>query len=308
MRKPRGMTDTPQATPSDAAPDPVVAPAGTPAPAAKKPKKEEDWKDTVSFIVKLVVVVVIFRSFLFSPFSIPSQSMLPRLYIGDYLFISKWNYGFSRWSLPFGAPLIPGRILGRDPTRGDVVVFRGPPGEDHDVIKRVIGLPGDMIQVRHGQVILNGVAIPKQRVADFTIPLTPNYPADRECPAQFQDTDAKGVPICRYMQFRETLPNGKTYMVLDRGEFADRDDTGVYSVPAGKVFVMGDNRDDSGDSRFPAPADALPGQSSGMGYVPMDRIEGKAVVSFFSTDGTANWFLPWTWFTAARWKRIGEGF
>jgi signal peptidase I len=255
---------------------------------------------------------VIFRSFLFSPFSIPSQSMLPRLYIGDYLFISKWNYGFSRWSLPFGAPLIPGRIFGRDPTRGDVVVFRGPPGEDHDVIKRVIGLPGDMIQVRHGQVILNGVAIPKQRVADFTIPITPNYsagdPPTHECPAQFQDSDAKGAPICRYQQFRETLPNGKTYMVLDRGEFADRDDTGVYSVPAGKVFVMGDNRDDSGDSRFPAPADALPGQASGMGYVPMDRIEGKAVVSFFSTDGTASWVLPWTWFTAARWGRMGEGF
>ena len=109
MRKPRAMTDTPQATPSDVAADPVVAPTGKPAPAAKKPKKEEDWKDTASFIVKLVIVVVIFRSFLFSPFSIPSQSMLPRLYIGDYLFISKWNYGFSKHSLPFSVPLIPGR-------------------------------------------------------------------------------------------------------------------------------------------------------------------------------------------------------
>ena len=295
---------------TEALPDPAPNPIGETTQTPAKPPSEA--RDTILFLVKLVVIVLIFRSFIFSPFSIPSQSMLPRLYIGDYLFISKWNYGFSRWSLPFGAPLIPGRILGRDPTRGDVVVFRGPPGEDHDVIKRVIGLPGDMIQMRHGQVILNGVAVPKQRVADFTIPITPNYsagdPPDHECPAQFQDTDAKGVPICRYMQFRETLPNGKTYMVLDRGDFHDRDDTGVYSVPAGSVFVMGDNRDDSGDSRFPAPADALPGQSSGMGYVPMDRIEGKAVVSFFSTDGTANWFLPWTWFTAARWKRIGEGF
>jgi len=289
---------------------PEAAPAAAPASETpqRRAKPPSEWRDTGLFLVKLAVVVLIFRSFIFSPFSIPSQSMLPRLYIGDYLFISKWNYGFSRWSLPFGVPLIPGRIFGRDPARGDVVVFRGPPGEDHDVIKRVIGLPGDMIQVRHGQLILNGVGVPKERVADFTIPITPNYPAGPECPAQFQDADAKGAPICRYQQFRETLPNGKTYMVLDRGEFPDRDDTSIYSVPAGHVFVMGDNRDDSGDSRFPAPADALPGQSTGMGYVPMDRIEGKAVVSFFSTDGTANWFLPWTWFTAARWKRIGEGF
>jgi signal peptidase I len=268
-----------------------------PAPAAAKPRSE--MADTAFFLVKLAIIVLIFRSFLFSPFNIPSQSMLPRLYVGDYLFVSKWNYGFSRYSLPFSLPLIPGRIFAHDPARGDVVVFRGPPEEDHDVIKRVIGLPGDTVQMRHGQVILNGVPVPKQRVADFTIPLTPNYPA-AECPADFQDVDAKGKQICRYKQFRETLPNGKTYMVLDRGEFPTADDTDVYSVPAGNVFVMGDNRDDSGDSRFAPP--------QGMGYVPMERIEGKAIISFFSTDGSANWFLPWTWFSAARWKRIGEGF
>ncbi|WP_229727043.1 signal peptidase I [Sphingomonas alpina] len=253
------------------------------------------------FLLKLAVVVLLFRSFIFSPFSIPSQSMLPRLYIGDYLFISKWNYGYSRHSLPFSVPLIPGRIFGRDPTRGDVVVFRGPAdpaGHANDVIKRVIGLPGDTIQMRSGQVILNGTAIPKERVADFTIPLTPNY-SGSECPAQFQQVDA-GKPICRYQRFRETLPGGRSYFVLDRGEMPVADETSLYSVPAGHVFVMGDNRDDSGDSRFEPP--------QGMGMVPMERIEGKAVVSFFSTDGSANWFLPWTWFSAARWSRIGEGF
>ncbi|QNA82637.1 signal peptidase I [Sphingomonas sp. So64.6b] len=278
---------------------PDAAPAD-PQPSAAGPiKPKSETAETLIFLLKLAIVVLIFRSFIFSPFSIPSQSMLPRLYIGDYLFISKWNYGYSRHSLPFSVPLIPGRIFGRDPTRGDVVVFRGPGPDEHDVIKRVIGLPGDQIQMRAGQVILNGTAIPKERVADFTIPLTPNYTGP-ECPSEFQDVDAARKPICRYLQFRETLPGGKSYMVLDRGDNPVADETSIYSVPAGHVFVMGDNRDDSGDSRFEPP--------QGMGMVPLERIEGKAVVSFFSTDGSANWFLPWTWFSAARWSRIGEGF
>jgi len=272
---------------------------------AGKPRSET--RETLTFLLKLAVVVLIFRSFILAPFSIPSESMMPRLLIGDYLFISKWNYGYSRWSLPWGVPLIPGRIFPHDPARGDVVVFRGPPGDDVDVIKRVIGLPGDTIQVRHGQVILNGVAVPKQRIGDFIVPLSPNYGTDA-CDTPFQSVDAKGKPVCRYMQFRETLPDGKSYNVLDKGEMPDRDDTKLYTVPAGRVFVMGDNRDNSSDSRFPAPADALPGEASGMGYVPMERIEGKAVVGFWSTDGSANWLLPWTWFTAARLNRIGEGF
>ncbi len=264
---------------------------------AKPPRSET--RETLTFFLKLALIVFVLRSFIVAPFSIPSQSMLPRLYIGDYLFVSKWNYGYSRWSLPWGIPLLPGRILGRDPARGDVVVFRGPEGNDHDVIKRVIGLPGDTIQMRNGQVILNGTPIPKQRIADFIIPLSPNYPGGSECPSEFEDS-VDGKPVCRYQQFRETLPNGKRYAVLDRGEQPNADDTGVYMVPAGNVFVMGDNRDDSGDSRFDPP--------QGMGYVPMERIEGRAMVSFFSTDGSANWFLPWTWFSAARWSRIGEGF
>lgn len=263
------------------------------------PKKTSEVRETLVFLLKLAVAVFVLRSFIIAPFSIPSQSMLPRLYVGDYLFVSKWNYGYSRWSLPWGVPLLPGRLLGRDPARGDVVVFRGPPGEDHDVIKRVIGLPGDTVQMRGGQLFLNGRAVPKVRIADFTIPLSPNYPAGMECPSEFQDS-ADGVPICRYAQFRETLPNGKSYAVLDRGEMPNADETGVYTVPAGHIFVMGDNRDDSGDSRFEPPM--------GMGMVPMERIEGKAVVTFFSTDGSANWVLPWTWFSAARWHRIGGGF
>jgi signal peptidase I len=268
------------------------------------PKAKSETRETLTFLLKLGLAVAIFRSFFFSPFFIPSQSMLPRLYVGDYLFISKWNYGYSRWSLPFGVPLIPGRIFGGTPARGDVVVFRGPEGEDHDVIKRVIGRPGDTIEMRHGQVILNGVAVPQVPVADFTIPLSPNYsdpqPNDDGCPAEFRDV-LNGQPICRYKQLRETLPGGVSYTVLDRGENPAADDTGVYTVPAGTVFVMGDNRDDSGDSRFTP-------EQHGMGYVPLDRVEGKALFTFWSTDGSASWVLPWTWFSAARWSRMGKGF
>ena len=274
--------------------------ADTPAPAASQPvKPRSETSETIRFLVKLAIVVYILRSLIFAPFSIPSESMLPRLLIGDYLFVTKWNYGYSRWSLPYGFPPIEGRLFGRDPTRGDVVVFRSPGPDDHDVIKRVIGLPGDTIQMRRGQVILNGVPVPKQRVADFVLPLTANFD-ESKCGATFVDVDAKGQPICRYPQFRETLPNGKSYMVLDQTDIPQADDTGLYTVPAGDVFLMGDNRDDSADSRFPAPI--------GMGYIPMERIEGKAVVGFFSTNGNARWFNPVSWFTAARWNRIGEGF
>ena len=281
-----------------AAPDPARK---TPA-ARRATKPRSETRETLVFLLKLAVIVFVFRSFVIAPFNIPSQSMLPRLYIGDYLFVSKWNYGYSRWSLPFGLPLIPGRVFAGTPARGDVVVFRGPTGPDggHDVIKRVIGLPGDTVQMRRGQVVLNGSAIPKQRIADFTLPLTPNYPAGDECPGEFIDADAAGKPICRYRQFRETLPGGKSYTVLDRGDQPAADDTEVYAVPAGTVFVMGDNRDASGDSRFEPPM--------GMGFVPLDHIQGRALVSFFSTDGSARWLLPWTWFSAARWSRIGEGF
>jgi signal peptidase I len=262
-----------------------------------KPKRSET-SETFRFLLKLALVVLILRSFIFAPFSIPSESMLPRLLIGDYLFVSKWNYGYSRWSLPAGIPLIPGRIFGSTPTRGDVVVFRAPEVLDHDVIKRVIGLPGETIQMRQGTVYLNGKAIPKLRIADFTIPLTENFNAEK-CGAPFVDV-VNNVQICRYPRFRETLPGGRSYEVLDQAELPDRDDTGLYTIPAGHIFVMGDNRDDSGDSRFPAP--------QGMGYVPLENVEGKAVVNFFSTDGDAEWLKPWTWVSAARWSRIGEGF
>lgn len=278
------------------------ATAQTAAPAETlKPRSE--LRDTISFLVKLVILVFIVRSFVFAPFSIPSGSMLPRLLVGDYLFITKWNYGYSKHSLPWSLPLIPGRIFAKDPARGDVVVFKAPPDAKTDWIKRVIGVPGDTVQMRGGQLILNGQAIPKQRVADFVLPMTPNA----ECDADTLETAADGTAVCRIPRFRETLPGGKSYDVLDSGPTTG-DDTQMFTVPAGHVFLMGDNRDNSADSRFEPVMDSTGTNRGGIRFVPMENIQGKAVVSFWSTDGSAQWVLPWTWFSAARFERIGEGF
>ncbi|MCW3835117.1 signal peptidase I [Sphingomonas canadensis] len=285
-------------------------PAEQPAAAAPAAPKSE-WKDLGSFLLKLALIVVVVRSFLFSPFNIPSESMLPRLLIGDYLFITKFNYGYSRHSLPFSLPLLP-NMHWSDPARGDVVVFKAPPFDRNDWIKRVIGLPGDTVQMVDGQLVLNGKPVPKERIADFVVPASPNFPAgtpadpvpDHGCKVEFVKTGANGQAECHIPRFRETLPGGKSYEVLDEGE-QDSDNTVVFTVPPGHVFLMGDNRDNSADSRFPQTSDE---NRSGIRFVPMENLEGKAVVTFWSTDGSASWLLPWTWFTAARWSRIGEGF
>jgi len=263
---------------------------------AAKPRSE--WADFLQFLVKLAIFFFILRSFIISPFNIPSESMQPRLVVGDYLLVSKWSYGYSRYSMPFNLPLIPGRILASQPQRGDVVVFKAPPSASADYIKRVIGLPGDTIQMRDGTIWLNGEAVTKQRVADFVIPVSPNT---RCYDRSFELPQADGSAVCSYPRFRETLPGGRSYFVLDLID-ASRDTTEAMIVPVGHMLLMGDNRDNSLDSRFPA----VEGQ--GIGIVPQDHLVGRALVSIFSTDGSASWFLPWTWFTAARWDRIGEGF
>ncbi len=262
---------------------------------AKPVEKEENF---FVFLLKLALIVLIFRSFVFSPFNIPSESMLPRLNNGDYLLASKWSFGYSRYSLPLSVPLIPGRILASQPERGEVVIFKAPPHNDIDYIKRVIGLPGDQVQMRGGQLFLNGEAVPKKRISDFVIAITPNT---RCFFPHFEARLDDGTAVCRYPQYRETLPGGRSYEVLDIG-ITPQDDTEVTVVPEGMLFLMGDNRDNSLDSRFPA----VPGQ--GIGIVPQANLVGKASVMMFSTDGGAEWIKPWTWFTAARWSRIGGTF
>lgn len=267
-------------------------------PAEVPEKTEKEQENFFVFLLKLVLIVLVFRSFIFSPFNIPSESMLPRLMNGDYLLAAKWPYGYSRYSLPLNVPLIPGRIFASEPKRGDVVIFKAPPRNDTDYIKRVIGLPGDQIQVRNGQLILNGEAVPKQRIEDFIVPVSENTSCFL---LRFQATLADGTNVCRYPRFRETLPGGRTYEVLDVADTM-QDNTNVILVPKDSLFLMGDNRDNSLDSRFPA----IPGQ--GIGIVPQANLVGRANIMMFSTDGSAEWIKPWTWFTAARWNRIGGTF
>lgn len=266
--------------------------------AGLKPTQLSETREFLVFLAKLAVLVFILRSFIIAPFSIPSESMQPRLLVGDYLLVAKWPYGYSRHSLPLSLPLIPGRILAETPERGDVAVFKAPPGNSVDYIKRVIGLPGDRIQMRAGELHLNDKPVPRMRVTDMVVKVSPNT---RCFAPEFERADPKGGLYCSYPRYREILPNRRSYYVIDLTDGL-ADTTEVYTVPAGHVFMMGDNRDNSLDSRFPAEA------GGGIGFVPMENLVGRAVISVFSTDGSARWFLPWTWFTAARWNRIGEAF
>lgn len=293
------MTDT--ATPVP------LSPPGSAAPDEPLSAREEAI-DTIRFLAWLIVAVIIFRSFFLSPFNIPSESMQPRLLIGDYLLVNKMAYGYSKHSLPFSVPVIPGRIFPKTPERGDVAVFKAPPGNSVDYIKRVIGLPGDTVEVRDGVLWLNEAPVQREAMPDLILPVTANMidaarlTGDLPCFAmQFEELNAAGERQCRYPRFRETLPGGKSYAILDIVT-TTADNFPPVVVPAGQLFLMGDNRDRSSDSRFEAV------EGGGIGLVPQENLVGKALVSMFSTDGSASWFNPFSWFTAARWDRIGDRF
>jgi signal peptidase I len=240
---------------------------------AEEPKKAgaaDEFVEIIKTIVYALLIALVLRVLLFQPFTIPSGSMIPNLLVGDYIIVSKYSYGYSRYSIPFGPPVFKGRILAHQPNRGDIVVFKFPPKNRIDYIKRVIGLPGDRIQVLDGIVYLNGEPLPEQ--------------------LQQQDAaDAYGN-LKRYL---ETLPSGKKYIVQDTAPDSLTDNTQVFIVPEGHYFMMGDNRDNSSDSRV-AP------EIGGVGFVPAENLVGKAQIILFSWDEEASLFKPWTWFTKAR--------
>jgi signal peptidase I len=237
-------------------------------------RKEGGFAETVRVVFHALIIALVIRTFLFQPFNIPSGSMIPTLLVGDYLFVSKFSYGYTHYSFPFSPPLFSGRIFGSQPQRGDVVVFRLPKDDSVDYIKRVIGLPGDRIQMVDGVLNINGVPVPRKRVEDFV-------------------TDEDGV-VQRVKQYRETLPDGVSYNTLDLTDNGFYDNTPVYTVPPGDYFMMGDNRDNSTDSRV----------LSQVGYVPAENIIGKAQIIFFSIrDDTHAWEI-WRWPWSVRWDRL----
>lgn len=231
---------------------------------------------TLEFIKTVVFALLIagvIRSFLFEPFSIPSGSMMPTLLVGDYLFVSKYAYGYSRYSFPFGLPPFRGRIFSSPPERGDVVVFRLPSDTDTDYIKRVIGLPGDRIQMIGGILHINGKAVERVAVGDF------------------ETRDGFGQAR-RFRQYRETLPNGRQHLILELTDDGPVDNTDVYTVPEGTFFALGDNRDSSRDSRF----------LDDVGFIPQQNIVGRAEIIFFSIDGPIHRVLGGD--GAIRWTRF----
>jgi signal peptidase I len=241
--------------------------------AEKTQKKSGGLGETISVIVQALLLALVIRTVFFQPFSIPSGSMRPTLLEGDYLFVTKWAYGYSKHSLPFSPPIFSGRIWGADPERGDVAVFKFPPNPSIDYIKRIIGLPGDRIQMKAGQLFLNGEAVPRVKTGEITNP-------------DITETD-RPVEV-----WRETLPNGVSYDTLDLSPRGIGDDTREFVVPEGHYFAMGDNRDNSTDSRFT------------VGFVPAENLVGRANIIFFSIAGGASPLEVWKWPSLMRASRL----
>ncbi|MEM9356658.1 MAG: signal peptidase I [Pseudomonadota bacterium] len=249
------------------------------ADSSTKSAGEGGWWETVKVVIQALILAMIVRVFFYQPFNIPSGSMKGTLLVGDYLFVSKLSYGYSRYSFPWGMVPFNGRIFSDIPKRGDVAVFKLPRDNSTDYIKRVVGMPGDRIQMRAGVLYINGKAVPKRRIADF-------------------ETVSESGLRRRVPQFEETLPNGVKYKVLDEEVNSPFDNTAVFQVPANHYFMMGDNRDNSTDSRA----------QWGVGFVPHQNLVGRAEIIFFSADsgegGNFRLIMPWTWPTGIRWTRF----
>ena len=244
------------------------------AKASKVRRQPNVWAENLKTIVYAGLIAVGVRTFLFEPFNIPSGSMIPTLLVGDYLFVSKYSYGYSRYSLPFSPPLFSGRIFGSLPKRGDVVVFKYPRDTSIDYIKRIVGLPGDHIQVKQGVLYVNGEPAPRVSEGDYL-------------------ADDNGIKMMRRL-YQETLPGNVKHDILKERDDGWVNNTQEYVVPEDRVFAMGDNRDNSADSRF----------MDGVGFVPVENLVGRAEIIFFSIDATDPWWEFWQWPFEIRWNRL----
>ena len=237
-------------------------------------KKKSGWGESIRTVLYAGLIAIGIRSIAFEPFNIPSGSMIPTLLVGDYLFVSKYSYGYSRHSFPFSPNLFSGRILGAMPQRGDVAVFKLPRDTSQDYIKRIIGLPGDRIQVIRGILHVNGEAVRRESIGPYV-------------------TEGDG-PRMTVRLYREVLPGGRTHEIIEQTDDGVLDNTPEYIVPAGHVFAMGDNRDNSLDSRV----------LSAVGFVPIENLVGRAEFIFFSVDGSSPIWQVWNWPFAIRWTRL----
>ncbi len=253
---------------------------------SKEKKQESSWEMARSFVYA-ILLALFFRSVAYEPFHIPSGSMLPTLEVGDFIFVSKFSYGYSRYSFPFGAriPFFEGRIFKTMPQRGDIIVFRTPQDRKIDYIKRLVGLPGDQIQVIEGMLYVNGAPASLRRISNYT-------------------KEQKNGSRMDFRRYQETLPGGVVHQVLDQNPYGninkdgfDSDNTEIYIVPDGHLFFMGDNRDDSVDSRF----------QSSLGFVPIENLVGRAGMIFFSFSPEVRFWQFWLWpeaFDNSRWFKV----
>jgi signal peptidase I len=243
-------------------------------------KQTGGWLESIKTVVYAGLIAIGIRTVAFEPFNIPSGSMIPTLLVGDYLFVSKYSYGYSRHSMPFSPNLFQGRIFGSLPARGDVAVFKLPRDNSTDYIKRIVGLPGDRVQVRNGVLHLNGQPVRRELVGPFTV-----------------EGDGPRIVVREYREFLPPQAGVEPHVhnILEMSDDQIYDNTIEFRVPEGHIFAMGDNRDNSLDSRE---------QRNGVGFVPVENLVGRAEFIFFSVDGSARFWEIWAWPTAIRWSRL----